>query len=125
MGADSAHFLDLDRVSKTGSKADIWVLVISDPPYPIGDRLEVADVEHEAIDCVKRTYTDLGSKAFDEAGEMVVWLPAARPERIKPGNAYEFIARVVCDGLQPPSGYVVRGHAAALQLGRRILRSRR
>jgi hypothetical protein len=117
----SAAFLDTEHSSRTGDVADVWTYIVTDPPWPTRGKLAVQQMEHISVDCRRSTLHDLGAKAFDEAGEMVIWTPALPPRAIVPHSLYDLISQVMCKGLELPSSNTVQGHAAALQMARRII----
>ncbi|NEX93379.1 surface-adhesin E family protein [Caulobacter sp. 17J65-9] len=122
MGNGGGWFLVLDQSKKAGETADVWTLLVLDPPSSIDGRDVVYSLTHLNIACQARTTTELGTYAYDEGGGVVVILPQNPAAPIKPRSAFEFMARVVCDGEQPPTPNFVAGPAQALQAIRTINR---
>ena len=52
----------------------------------------------------------------------MIWTSGNSVEPIPANNANDFIARVMCDGVQLPPQFYVKGHAAALAVGRAAIR---
>lgn len=112
MGRGGGWFLVLDQSKKIGETADLWSLLVMDPPYPSNGREVVYSLAHQRIDCPARTVTELGVYGYDAEGEVVVTLPESPTEPIEPRSAHEFMARVLCDGERPPTP-TVTGYAQA------------
>lgn len=124
-GSDTTiTFLDKTRTSKAGDAATVWALQVFDPGVRTEAGLAVKIVQRRTIDCRARTQTDTGSVAYDEAGKMVMWLPAYDAEPIAPNSPGAAEALVLCDGAALPTQVVV-GHEAALAAGRGVLKGRR
>jgi hypothetical protein len=123
----SANFIALDKSSKNQTDVDLWVFTVMSPPIALGGatdlkRLVVAQTfAHFSIACVTRRVTKLSEDGFDEVGKWLIAGPGDAPAPIVRDSAQDFMARVMCDGVQPPSTSPVIGHVAALAVARRIL----
>ena len=121
-----ANFLALDQTSKSGSEVDAWVFTVPAQPYNLmghnPDRRVAQYLRHLTFDCARRgTYVELSEDAFNEAGQRVVWLPAESPQPIEPRSTEDFLAKVMCDGQNPPDSNIVIGHSAAVRVAHLIL----
>lgn len=124
-GSDATvTFLDKARTSKAGDIVTVWALQIFDPGVPTDYGLAVKIVQRRLIDCRARTQAETGSIAYDEAGKVVMWLPADPAEPIAPNSPQAGEAMVFCDGATLPTE-IVEGHEAALRAGRSLLKARR
>ena len=86
MGASSGMFLILDKTTKSGDIADVWVYRAAEPGMPVGSALVVETVEHWSIDCKRRTVAPLYSAGYDGAGKKVV----VREPHVTDGNTCLF-----------------------------------
>jgi len=125
----SANFIALDKTTKHGPAADFWVLKVVSPPMLLGpaDNPRQLVVEqtfaHFKIDCTKRLIAKLSDDGFQPGGRWVIAAPGFPFEPIARNSAEDFMAKVLCAGAQPPASNVVVGHAAALDVARRIFSS--
>jgi len=124
-GRDSLVFLATDQTVRKGDIADILVLDVFDPGLSVGQSRVVESVARRRLDCAARTYQDLETSGYDDAGKVIVSMPQEPARPIQPGSGYDFLARVACDGAEPPQKMVATGHAAALKLGRELLAAHR
>lgn len=124
-GANSVVFLATDQTVRKGDLADILVLDVFDPGLPVGASSVVESVTRRRLDCAARTYQNLETSGYDDAGKVVVSMPQEPAKPIPPGSGFDFLARVACDGAQPPQKFAAEGHAAALKLGRELLAAHR
>ena len=118
----AVYFVDLDRLSKSGDIADIWIYQVLDPGFYVGGKQVVQIVSHERIDCLKRHRHGIGQASFDGAGKVLVTMPAEDLGAVLSGRPHDFIARYVCDGLELPAENIVTGHAEAFRQGRILIR---
>jgi hypothetical protein len=124
VGRTVATFIDLDHSVLKGGIANVRTFTVFDPPFPSKGREVVQQVGETVIDCAHRTYIEHRSYAFDETGNQVIWTSGNSVEPIPPNNANDFIARVMCDDVRLPPQSYVKGHVAALALGRAAIRKR-
>lgn len=123
----SANFIALDESSKNQTDVDLWVFTVMSPPIVLSGatdpkRLIVAQtLAHFSIACATRRVTKLSEDGFDDVGRWLIAGPGDAPAPIVRDSAQDFMARVMCDGVQPPSASPIMGHAAALAVARRIL----
>lgn len=122
VGRAGATFIDLDHSVFKDGIANVRTFMVFDPALRMKGRDVVQEVGERVIDCARRTYIEHRSYAFDEAGNQVIWTSGNSIEPIPLNNANEFIARVMCDGLRLPPQSYVKGHVAALALGRAAIR---
>ena len=124
-GASNLVFIATDETARKGDIADVLVLDVFDPGMAVGQQRIVESVVRRRLDCVARTYQDLATSAYDDAGKIVLTMPETPPSPIPAGSGYDFLARVACDGAEPPQKMVATGHVAALKLGRELLAAHR
>lgn len=124
-GQGSVVFITTDQTVRNGDIADVLVLDIFDPGLPVGASRVVESVVRRRLDCAARTYQDLGTSGYDDAGNVVLTMPREPARPIPAGSGYDFLARVACDGAEPPQKMLAVGHAAALKLGRELLAAHR
>jgi hypothetical protein len=122
VGRTGATFIDLDHSVLKDGIANVRTFMVFDPPFPLKGKEVVQQVGERVIDCAHRTYIEHRSYAFDEAGNQVNWTSGNSVEPIATNNANDFIARVMCDGVRLPPRSYVKGHVAALALGRAVVR---
>jgi hypothetical protein len=123
----AANFVALDQSTKGGPTADEWQFRVFAKPVELsrpGDanrKVSTQSLAHLKVDCAKRTFVQLSLDAFDESGRWVLGMEAERARAIEANSTQDFLAKVMCDGVQPPQVVVVTGHAAAVKLARQIL----
>ena len=122
VGRGGATFIDLDHSVLKDGIANVRTFMVFDPPFASRGKEVVQQIGERVIDCARRTYIEHRSYAFDEAGNQVIWTSGNSVEPIAPNNANDFIARVMCDGVRLPPQSYVKGHVAALALGRASIR---
>lgn len=121
----AATFLDLERIERRGAHVEFWILQIPAQPYALTSNALRADwvvqtVQRGSIDCGARLHTHLSLESFNAAGERVVWLPRFPAEPIEARSAHDFVAGVLCDGVELPASNIVIGHAVAREITRQI-----
>ncbi|HEY1752400.1 MAG TPA: hypothetical protein VGG29_14160 [Caulobacteraceae bacterium] len=122
VGRGGATFIDVDHSAARNGIANVRTYMVFDPPFALKGKEVVQQVGERVIDCLHRTYIEHRSYAFDEAGDLVIWTSGNSVEPIPADNANDFIARVMCDNVRfPPQSYV-KGHVAALAMGRAAIR---
>lgn len=111
-----ASFLVLDGVVRSGDLIDFWFYNASaSPTVSLSGKSIVQMLEHNRIDCRKRTVTTLFSGGYDPEGGLVVSLPEDSPGEIRPGAVHDFFAQVLCDGVKIPDSNKVRGYRGAME----------
>jgi len=124
-GRNNVVFIVPDQLVRKGDIVELLVLDVFDPGLAVGQDAVVESVARRRLDCAARTYQDLETSGYDQTGKVVLSMPQEPVITIPPGSGYDFLARVACDGAQPPQKMVVTGHAAALKLGRELLAAHR
>ena len=124
-GQNSVVFIATDQTVRNGNIADVLVLDIFDPGLPVGQGRVIESVVRRRLDCTARTYQDLGTSGYDATGKVILTMPQEPVRPIPEGSGYDFLARVACDGAEPPQKMLAVGHAAALKLGRELLAAHR
>lgn len=124
-GQNSVIFIATDQTVRKGDIAEVVVLDVFDPGLPVGQGRVVESVVRRRLDCAARTYQDLGTSGYDDAGKVILTMPQEPARPIPQGSGYDFLARVACDGAEPPQKMLAVGHAAALKLGRELLAAHR
>ena len=125
--ASAANFVALDQSTKGGPVADVWQFRVFARPVELSKpgaavhKVSIQSLAHLKIDCAKRTFVQLSLDAFDEADRWVLGMEPERARAIETDSTQDFLARVMCDGVQPPQVVVVTGHTAALRLARQVL----
>jgi hypothetical protein len=99
-----------DRVRVTNYR--VYMEAIPSPNGPIDQ--ETTELE---IDCARRTQKVLGYSAFGPTGAWVASFPAEAEREIEANDTWDFVARIVCDGVRLPPDATVQGAAAARRLG--------
>lgn len=117
-----ANFLILDGIARTGDSVEFWFYNASVTPtvMPSGESV-VHMLEHDRIDCRRRTVTRLFSGGYGSGGNLLVSLPQDSPRAIAPDAAHGFFARVLCDGVKLPEQNKVTGYRAAMEKTKRML----
>lgn len=120
--ARAANFIVENSISRSGDRVRVtnyrvYVEEIPSPNGPIDQ--ETTDLE---IDCTHRTQKTLGYSAFGPTGDRVVSFPAEPEQAIEANQTWDFVARIVCDGVRMPPDATVSGAAAARRLGLARLR---
>ena len=116
-----ANFIETDQTSRHNDLVEVTIFIVYTPGLPMRGHLASQMVRRERYDCAKRTQTELGAQAFDDAGRLVMWLPAYPPENIREGAAEDYVAKVVCDGVSLPPTNTVIGHAAAMRVAHEMV----
>lgn len=115
--ARAANFIVENSVTRSGERVRVtnyrvYVEAIPSPNGPIDQ--ETTDLE---IDCSRRTQKVLGFSAFGPTGVWVASFPAETEQEIEANETWDFVARIVCDGVRLPPDATVQGPAAARRLG--------
>jgi hypothetical protein len=128
--SQGASFVAIDQSSMHGGVVDAWVMRVLAEPVVLSSPSEKPEVtvsqtfSHWKVQCAERTAVELSGDGFDPAGrwriEGVDIHRPGPPRKIEPNSAQDFLARVYCDGQQPPRPVVVVGHAAAVALMQRV-----
>jgi hypothetical protein len=135
VGDGAVTFIDLGHSKTQSGVASVRAYTIFWPTYTLRGRNVVQQIDERVIDCARRTYrqhrsyTDCArrtyrqhrSYTFDGLGNEILWSSGNRVEPIARSDANETIARVMCEGMKLPRQNHVKGHLAALALGRAIL----
>lgn len=111
----SGTFIDLDKTSRTGEVVDAWIMTVSLPGLPTQQGAAVQWVEHQRVDCKAHTHLQLGLKAFDRKGAMVMWMFEPAPEPNDSGT-FAVLDHVLCDEVTLPASNTVVGHQAAFDM---------
>jgi hypothetical protein len=119
-----AFFIALDLTKRSGDRVNYWVYGAYVPGYAMAEGPVVQEFSRLSIDCKARTVRTWGATGFLESGRVVVSLPARgfKAGPIEEGSAYDFQARVLCDGVQMPASNTMMGHAQALAVARIMLK---
>jgi hypothetical protein len=121
IGPKSVVFLAMDEIKRSGSTAEIILYQVFDPAVPTRGMSAVQYVKRERIDCQNWTNQELGGQSFTEDGRLAIWMSAEPLRPIAKPSSIDLVADVVCGQAPGPSPQdLVRGHAAALKLGRQI-----
>jgi hypothetical protein len=118
--AGQAHFLALSDLSRREDLVEATVLSIADPAETRAGQAAPLVVSRQAIWCGVRRFADYHAW-YAENGRLLDAERNFTERPIAPDTLPALLAAHVCD--TAPGGETVDGHAAALALGRKLLRT--
>jgi hypothetical protein len=123
----NAVYVDLDHIdhSHTGHIRALLFWVYS-PGIPTLGRVAIDEVERRDFDCSKHSTSSLGAQAFDEHGDLAIWLPAEiSPAPVVTSGPVGAAEAILCRGSESEPGHTVMGYRAAVADAREVFRADR
>lgn len=115
----AVNFIDLDASRRTAAGAEVVAYRIYLKGVPLAkDRVMTQDVQQVRLSCAPRTAQQLAATGFDAAGKPIIGMAGTPAQPIRANDAFDFMARFMCDGATYPKSHLVVGHAAAMALAK-------
>lgn len=122
VGQTEADFIELDSVRRLGDVIYFRTYTARHPGEENSGRLIVHQTMEARIDCARTTWLRSWIYAYDEAGEVIVWLPPSEQESpVVPQHPFRDLTDTLCAGGAPAPDTLVEGHAEALAITRATL----
>jgi hypothetical protein len=121
----AVNFIDVDASRRTGSGAEVVAYRIYLKGVPLtADKVMTQDVQQLRLSCAPRTAQQLAATGFDASGKPIIGMAGAPAQPIQANDAFDFMAKFMCDGATYPKSHLVVGHAAAKALAKRAAETR-
>lgn len=121
----AVNFIDVDASRRTGKGAEVIAYRVYLKGVPLAqDRVMTQDVQQVRLSCAPRTAQQLAATGFDAAGKPIIGMAGTPVQPIQADDAFDFMARFMCDGATYPRSHLVVGHAAAKALARQAAETR-
>lgn len=112
----AANFIVEDSIQRAGESVNLTTLRFYPDRMPEPGGPIAYDTTLMTIDCASRTFHRLRVDAFDASGRYYSSLAAEPVVPIEAGQTWDFVARIVCDGVRFGPEATVTGHEAARAL---------
>lgn len=115
----AVNFIDLDASRRTDKGAEVVAYRVYLNGVPLArDRIMTQDVQQVRIVCAPRTAQQLAATGFDAKGKPIIGMAGTPAQPIQPNDAFDFMAKFMCDGAAYPKAHLVVGHEAAMAMAR-------
>ncbi|RZJ46954.1 MAG: hypothetical protein EON87_02720 [Brevundimonas sp.] len=111
-----ANFLIDDSVVRDGARVSYSNFRVFAEPIDVPTGPITMDVESLVLDCDTRRVTVSGIEAFGGSGEHIASLPGYPAADIEANDSWDFAARILCDGVEPPPTQKRTGWRAAHEI---------
>ena len=111
-----ANFLVDGSIRRSGDVVFVWNYRVYAEEVPSPEGPVDQDITELEIDCAARTQKQVAVHAFGPSGDHKFSMPAEAATPIVANSTWDFVARVVCDGVQLPPSATVSGAPAARAL---------
>ncbi len=115
--ATAANFLIAPSIRRSGDRVNLTTYRIYKEAMPTPQGAVDQDTTALEIDCVARTSRTLAINAYRPDGGWAFVFPGEAAQPIEEGQTWDFVARIVCDGVGLPDSANVAGAAEARAMG--------